>query len=185
MHPQSTTHPCACGCGQGINHRNKYARGHQNYTRQRPLADRFWEKVRKTPRCWLWTAYALRAGYGVFCTGKHGQADMAHRVSWRLHFGPIPDKMFVCHSCDTPSCVRPDHLFLGTHEQNMADMRSKNRQGFGEHNTQSRLTEDMVRLIRRAYVDGQGAAAISRSFDISYGHVYQIVRRERWAHVTP
>src|SRR6266853_3758788 len=100
------------------------------YTR-RSITERFWEKVDTTGDCWLWTASKTEFGYGQFGTARGKPSTTAHRVSWELHFGPIPDGMFVCHHCDTPPCVKPDHLFLGTHEQNQLDMLLKGRQARG------------------------------------------------------
>lgn len=98
-------------------------------TAHAPAEVRFWRRVDKTDDCWLWTGGSNGLGYGVFGIAT-GQTMGAHRYSWQIVFGPIPDGMFVCHQCDTPACVRPDHLFLGTHEDNMVDMVSKGRQAY-------------------------------------------------------
>lgn len=90
------------------------------------LIQRFWEKVYKTETCWIWTAYKNRAGYGKFGI-KGGICANAHRVSWVIHNGPIANEQFVCHKCDNTSCVNPDHLFLGTRQDNINDMMIKKR----------------------------------------------------------
>lgn len=94
----------------------------------RPLAERFWEKVQRSDGCWTWTACRNALGYGSIQYGKPRKVVLAHRVAWELAHGAPPGRdVEVCHSCDNPSCVRPDHLFLGTHLDNMRDMYAKGR----------------------------------------------------------
>lgn len=92
-----------------------------------PLRERFDLSYMPEPNsgCWLWIAAAKPPGYGVI--GVNGRCSSAHRVSWQLHNGPIPRGMHVCHRCDVPACVNPDHLWLGSHRENMADMVAKGR----------------------------------------------------------
>lgn len=86
--------------------------------------DRFWSKVEKSDGCWIWTAARNRAGYGKFYC--RGAMRTATRVLWELITGTaVPDELFVCHRCDNPPCVRPDHLFLGTNTQNQVDRQSR------------------------------------------------------------
>lgn len=89
-------------------------------------ADRFWAKVRKTNTCWLWIGATIKGGYGSF-GGIKCKVGMAHRFSWTLHNGPIPAGLDVLHRCDTPPCVNPEHLFLGTQTDNSRDMVQKGR----------------------------------------------------------
>jgi hypothetical protein len=97
-------------------------------TRAQDLLDRLADKILVGDGCWLWTASTYRNGYGVF---RYDNEHYAHRVLYKLMVGPIPSGASVLHHCDTPSCVRPDHLFLGTQADNIADMDSKGRRGLG------------------------------------------------------
>jgi hypothetical protein len=96
----------------------------------RGLLPRFEEKYIPEPNsgCWIWTGWVNRAGYGyININGRHERDTEAHRAAWLLFRGPIPEGMYVCHKCDIPSCVNPDHLFLGTQTDNMRDASAKGR----------------------------------------------------------
>lgn len=147
--------------------------------KRKPLADRFWPKVRRGEGCWEWTASTTSGGYGQLASGggvTYGTPKPlpAHRVSWELHFGPIPEGMEVCHRCDNRICVRPDHLFLGTHSENVADMVAKGR------SPNRKLTADEVSEIRRLHSEGYSARRLARDFGLDKVNILKIVRGEHY-----
>ncbi len=146
-----------------------------------------------TSGCWLWTASVDRNGYGWFQNGV-GRAAKAHRISHELHVGPIPRGLNVCHKCDVPGCVNPDHLFLGTHKDNVDDKVQKGRQAKGdainrnrrvargERNGNSKLKAVDVKEIRRRYAGGGiTQAQIGSEYNVSQVLIGKIVRNESWA----
>jgi hypothetical protein len=152
--------------------------------------EKFWEKVNKTDSCWLWTASKRTTdrtgGYGKFATGRRNKQTtyMAHRFSWVLENGPIPDGLDVLHHCDNRLCVNPDHLFLGTQQDNMDDMIAKGRSAKGEKNPHAILTEDIVMQIREAIRVRQGTLAdVARLFGITYVSLQAIYHRRNWKHI--
>lgn len=162
---------------------------------RRDIAERFAEKVdrRGEDECWLWTAGRLDDGYGrINSGGKRGRLLLAHRVAYELEHGPIPhedlfgNRVLVLHACDTPACVNPAHLFLGTTAANVADMDSKGRrvQVCGERHGEAKVTEAIVREIRGAFRGHRGEIkALAQRFSISQSQVSNIVHRRQWRHV--
>ena len=149
------------------------------------IENRFWTKVDQSGECWLWTAATNEHGYGMFSVGgRAGRMMLAPRVAWELTSGPIPDGLHIRHQCDTPACVRPDHLLLGTPAQNTADKVSRGRQAKGTIFPQAILTEDEVAQIRSTYAKGGVTQRqLAESHGVSQSVICGIVRRERWKHV--
>ena len=150
------------------------------------LYDRLFRYVRKTDSCWLWTGAKISTGYGLIRIDGSGR--LVHRVAWELHTGePVPLKLCVLHRCDTPLCVNPDHLFVGSRADNVHDMDAKgrrvNNQPRGEWAANSKLTESEVIRIRQMFSNGESRRAIADTFDIALPTVHQIVRRLTWRHV--
>lgn len=159
------------------------------YNRNRPTeapAVRFWRYVRKSEGCWEWTAALGGSDYGTFGLNRREMVP-AHRFSWELHFGPIPPGLLVCHHCDNPKCVRPDHLFMGTPLANTRDMIRKGRRVLrparGEANGSSKLTEAKVLEIRHRRAAGETARALAQEFGVSSPLISYIAKRKAWRHV--
>jgi len=153
-----------------------------NRTGPGPVEPRFWRRVNKTPTCWLWTGAFYTTGYGVMRVA--GRNVRAHRVSWELEHGPIPDGLQVLHRCDVRACVRPDHLSLGTHADNVADRDNKGRQPRGELNGLAKLTQEQVRAMRAEYAAGGiSQPALARRYGIAHGTLEAILHRRSWKHV--
>lgn len=146
------------------------------------LKDRFMCFVCPTEvGCWYWSGYRNKDGYGKIQL-THASNDLAHRISWKLFKGSIPDGQYVLHRCDTPFCVNPDHLFLGTQRVNVQDMFQKGRANrpVGERNAKAKLTAAVVKLIR---ADHLTSAELSRKYKISWAQADRIKRRLNWKHL--
>lgn len=174
--------------------------------RQSPEAS-FWEKVDKNGpipshcpelgKCWVWIASTIPMGYGQL-TFK-GKVSRSNRVAWILSVGPIPPNTFVLHKCDNRACVNPKHLFLGTHSDNMRDMKEKGRNflAVGERNgrrtkpektargekNHSKLSELDVRSIRSEYEAGETKTSLARRVGVSQTTVRYIIQRKKWKYV--
>ena len=152
--------------------------------------ERFWKKVEKTESCWLWTGANTKKGYGRFKI--KAKLHSPHRVSLSLSIGSICLDKQVCHKCDNPSCVRPDHLFEGTRSDNMKDAFSKGRlPGFtvhisraGESSQNSKLTENQVREIKKRLANKEKASVIAKDYTIHERTISNIKLNKTWNSVT-
>lgn len=147
----------------------------------------FWRNVEKTDGCWLWRGAPTWRGYGHFAYG--GRSGNAHRLAWEVAFGPVPDSLLVCHTCDNRRCVRPDHLFLGTPADNTADMiakgRARTRPLPGEANGFARLDAAKVRYIRARYAAGGTThRQIAAELGVDRTSIGLVLAGKTWAHVT-
>ena len=160
---------------------------------------RFWSKVaKKADGCWLWTAGRDKDGYGVFQTS--GKQVRSHRFAWQFANGSIPQGLLVCHTCETPACCNPAHLFVGTHDVNVADKVAKDRQArgdkcgsrlyperrpHGEQHSSSKLSAAQVSAIRRRYIPGLVSMhSLALEFAVSPQGISKIIRRVTWRHLS-
>ncbi len=157
---------------------------------------RFAEKYICDPNsgCWLWTAALTTTGYGAIgainSNNKKYEKAKAHRVSWELNRGPIPPGMHVLHKCDTPACVNPNHLFLGTHQENVADMNKKGRHGVcnlphprGQDHYTAKLTDSDILEIRTASGGRGTGARLAIKFGVSRSLISMVRSGVVWKHL--
>jgi len=192
---------CA-GCGKPIErNRHQITRNAHNYcshscsqlNRNGSIKERFWKNVNKNgpyckqcgSRCWVWTGHVNEDGYARFYFNNISM--LVHRLAWSAYYKQdIPDGILVCHTCDNPACVRPGHLFLGTHADNNADRDAKGR-GIvlkGEEIGSSRLTDVEVKQIRELYATGKyKQGELGAMFGVSQSAVWRVVRNIHWKHV--
>ncbi len=148
------------------------------------IEERFWSKVQKADRCWLWTGNATKKGYGQILVGK--KLGLAHRLSWEIHYGVIPKGLCVLHRCDNPPCVNPAHLFLGSRAVNIYDSCLKGRRG-------KRLTAEQVKEIDTLYKSDEPLVQaigrrltlhdLGRRYGVSRQSVWNVVHRKAWKQV--
>ena len=153
------------------------------------VQERFESKFSKTDGCWEWTGCKDRCGYGQIKIA--GRMHSAHRTAYQLYVGIIPDGLCVCHQCDNPSCVRPDHLFLGTNADNMQDCITKGRFKYlvrnqaGESNKSAKLTIAQVQTIRAMYKQGVSQRKLAREFGVAQSNISMIVCYQTWRELQP
>lgn len=143
---------------------------------------RFWEKVQKTVSCWLWMG-SKSDGYGSI--RYNGKPTKAHRVSWIMHFGPIPKTKHVLHKCDNRPCVNPEHLWLGTNTDNVLDRVAKGRSAAlkGSRNPHAVLDEAQVVLILNKILSGYSLRLIANEHKVAKSTIKNIKQRRTWKHV--
>lgn len=158
------------------------------------VIDRTMEKVVRVPfsGCWIFMGALNEAGYGIVGTGGRGEPnDRAHRILYRHFCGHIPDGIFVCHTCDVPSCCNPDHLFLGTPKDNTRDMMRKQRNSLPPRNPHivgsahpgAKLNEKQVEDIRALYLRGYTQQQLADQYGVVRQSISKIVNRKRFKHV--
>lgn len=151
-----------------------------------PLEERFWNNVKKTDSCWIWTGSRKTFGYGQISSGPRGKSKNfgAHRLCWIIHFGKIPPHLHVCHTCDNPICVNPKHLFLGTNLDNIADCIAKKRNPHGEKHGMSFLKEKDVKEIRNLYKSGNYTQReIATIYNVTRYTISDIILKRSWRHI--
>lgn len=169
-------------------------------TYQKEMSDsdlaRFWSKVQKSDGCWLWTAAKDKKGYGIF--QLQGKAHKAHRIAYEITYNKPLGNLLGCHTCDNPSCVRPDHIVPGTSDYNAKDRNAKGRTrapynhhrgGYklpsgcnaGERNPRAKMTWGKVRELRSRYASGKVLLqTLAQEYGIAFGTADKIVRHETW-----
>lgn len=151
------------------------------------LEEAFWFYVNQEDinKCWEWKGpyrkdMPTNKAYGRL--EYKNKAYTAHRISWEIHNGDIPEGLLVCHVCDFPKCVNPHHLFLGTDEDNMRDRNMKERQARGEKHAKAKLTEPMVRYIRSLPL-GFNQSELARQLNVTPGCISEVVNDKNWRHI--
>ena len=149
--------------------------------KRRSIKERFWSKVDKGSKCWVWTAGTNR-GYGEFWI--EDRMHKAHRISYEMEYRSVPPSMCVLHTCDNPPCVNPKHLFVGSQKDNIADAHSKGRlkngTSLGSMHWCSKLTEKQVSIILK---DTRTHRKIAKEYKVSRSTVSLIKQRKTWKHV--
>lgn len=156
-----------------------------------PLKDRFWSKVDKNgpipkhcpelDQCWVWTGARMLYGYG-YLGNRRKPNNLAHRLSWEIHCGVIPESLCVLHKCDNPPCVNPSHLFLGTRIENNKDCVAKERNPdhHKESNPNVKLTQDDIEWIFLMRADGATQQEIADIVHVTQSHISSILRGKAW-----
>lgn len=132
--------------------------------------------------CWNYTGYKDKNGYPK-CSNRGVSDKLVHRISFEFYVSKLEEGLFVCHKCDNPSCINPNHLFAGTQQDNMDDMIKKGRGLFGSKHQNSTLNEKDVLVIRKMRLKGEKIKHIASEFKVSRSTVYDVVNKRCWSHV--
>ncbi len=159
-----------------------------NPVQLRSAERRVLDNVKRNPvsGCWEWQRYRNSRGYGVMrAMGRRRPMSLAHRVAFVVFRDPVPDDRLVLHRCDNPACCNPTHLFVGTHADNMADMKAKGRGRSvnGEASRFAKLTEVDVLRIRERYRAGEAVPALAREYGITGAGMRLVIVGEAWGHL--
>ena len=145
-----------------------------------PMPERLLSKVAYGfSDCWTFIGALTSDGYGIL----HGHGEkLAHRASYKEFCGSIPQSMMVLHKCDNPMCVNPEHLFVGTHADNMRDMKNKGRahRPIGSKNPKSKINSESASQIRLLFASGESTKSLALKFPISQSSIYRIIRGTTW-----
>ena len=146
--------------------------------------EKFQRKIIRTRGCWEWAGGCFTSGYGSFRLADRRNL-LAHRVAWMIVNGPIPQGKVVRHSCDNPRCVRPDHLLLGTHADNVKDKvdRGRQRGSRGEDHYLHKLTAEEVIDIRQRHQRGEQSYLLAQEYHVTSQTLCDVIKRRTWAHL--
>lgn len=155
------------------------------------MSDRFWSRVDRTGKCWVWVGRRNPKGYGQ-CSVRD-EEWLAHRLSWAMANGPIPSGALILHHCDNPPCVRPDHLYAGTHSDNTRDMLARGRTAHlvgpplayrgRSAFVRTKLTPESVRQMRADRSGGMSERALASKFGVGVATAHAVVSGESWSDV--
>ena len=149
--------------------------------RKKTLEEQLSNVSKRKNGCWEWQGCSHHGGYGALCI--KGKWASAHRTAYTFWKGIIPKGLCVLHRCDNPSCINPDHLFLGTQADNAKDRNRKGRTSQGESFWRAKLTEKQVRAIRRRRAAGESLASLGREYGLRWQGIQNVVKRKTWKHV--
>lgn len=139
------------------------------------LSQRFFKRVNKTDGCWIWSGVKFSNGYGRFCLSGKQRHYLAHRYSYEIHNGPIPEGLCVLHRCDVRNCVNPKHLWIGTQKDNAQDMVVKGRAYVGSRKL---FKEDVIKI--RTLAEHNTQQALANLFNVSASNIGMILRNITW-----